>query len=192
MFRDLRSAGSLDLSKYKNEASLRDKLRRFLWSFVQATLFRFSPQRAFAWRQMLLGIFGAKLSSTSYIYPSTRIWDPRMLEVGQHSAIGPGVEVYTVDRIVVGDHCTVSMQAFLCTGSHDISHPRMRLTHAPVVLENGSWICARAFVGPGVRVGEGAVVAACAVVSKDVPAWTIVAGNPAQFKKVRQVQLGES
>jgi putative colanic acid biosynthesis acetyltransferase WcaF len=192
MFRDPHSAGSLDLSKYVNEAPVTDKLRRLLWTCIQATLFRCSPQRAFAWRRLLLRMFGAKLSSTSYIYPSTRVWDPRLLEVGQHSALAPGVEVYSVDRIVIGDHCTVSMQAFLCTGSHDISHPKMRLTHAPIYLENGSWVCARAFVGPGVRVGEGAVVAACSVVTKDVPDWTVVAGNPAQFKKRRQVAMDET
>jgi putative colanic acid biosynthesis acetyltransferase WcaF len=115
-----------------------------------------------------------------------------LLEVGKHSAVGPGVEIYSVDRITIGDHCTVSMQAFLCTGSHDISHPQMVLTHAPITVGNGAWICARAFVGPGVSVGEGSVVAACAVVTKDVQAWTVVAGNPAIFKKHRRVSQSES
>ncbi len=192
MFRDTRSAGDLDLSKYRNTASIEDKFRRFLWSIVQATLFRFSPQRAFAWRRFLLRLFGSKLQSTSYIYPSTVIRDPLLLEVGQHSAIGPGVEVYSVDRIILGDHCTVSMQAFLCTGSHDITHPQMKLTHSPIVLENGVWVCARAFIGPGVRIGEGAVVGACSVVFKDVSPWTVVAGNPAVVKKTRRIQSEES
>ena len=186
-FRHIDNAGELDLSKYQNEALFADKLRRFLWSIVQSTLFRFSPQRAFAWRRFLLRLFGARVEATSYIYPTTSIRDPRMLSVGKHTAIGPGVEVYSVDRITLGDHCTVSMQAFLCTGSHDITHPQMRLTHSPIILENGSWICARAFVGPGVRIGEGAVVGACAVVSKDVEPWTVVVGNPAVVKKHRRI-----
>jgi putative colanic acid biosynthesis acetyltransferase WcaF len=80
------------------------------------------------------------------------------------------------------------MQAFLCTGSHDITDPQMELTHAPIVIENGTWVCARAFIGPGVRLGEGSVVAACAVVSKDFEPWTVVAGNPAMVKKQRQVK----
>jgi putative colanic acid biosynthesis acetyltransferase WcaF len=192
IFRDTQSAGDLDLSKYQNTASLGSKLRRFLWSLVQSTLFRCSPQRAFGWRRFLLRLFGAKLESTSYIYATTVIRDPVMLEVGKHSAIGPGVEVYSVDRIVIGSHCTVSMQAFLCTGSHDISDPQMRLTHAPIAIENGAWVCARAFIGPGVRVGQGAVVGACAVVTKDVEPWTVVAGNPAVFKKHRRIGSKES
>ena len=110
-----------------------------------------------------------------------------MLEVGEHSSIGPYVDVYSVDRIVIGSHCTVSTQAFLCTGSHDISHPQMTLLRAPIHIEHGAWVCARAFISPGVRIAEGAVVAACSVVTKDVEAWTVVAGNPAVFRKHRKV-----
>lgn len=186
------SLGGLDLSKYRNSALFADKLRRFVWSILQSTLFRYSPQRAFAWRRFLLRIFGAKLQSTSYIYPTTRIRDPLLLQVGEHTAIGPDVEVYSVDRISIGNHCTVSMQAFLCTGSHDISHPQMKLTHAPITIEDGAWVCAKAFVGPGVRIGQGAVVAACAVVVKDVDPWSVVAGNPATFKKHRRIEQAES
>lgn len=187
IFRDTESAGSLDLSKYQNAATFASKLRRFAWSMVQASLFRWSPQRAFRFRRLLLRLFGAKLTSTSYIYPTTKIRDPALLEVGEHSSIGPEVEVYSVDRIVIGSHCTVSMQAFLCTGSHDISHPQMTLLHAPIHIEHGAWVCARAFISPGVRIAEGAVVAACSVVTKDVDAWTVVAGNPAVFRKRRKV-----
>jgi putative colanic acid biosynthesis acetyltransferase WcaF len=84
------------------------------------------------------------------------------------------------------------MNAFLCTGSHDVSHPEMRLTHAPIFVRDGAWICARAFLGPGVVVGEGAVVAACAVVTKNVDAWTVVAGNPAIVKKERKLDAGNN
>jgi putative colanic acid biosynthesis acetyltransferase WcaF len=188
IFLDSDSAGGLDLSKYQNTATFWSKLRRFLWAIVQGSLFRWSPQRAFWFRRSLLQLFGAKLSPTSYIYPSTKIRDPAFLEVGEHSSIGPEVHVYSVDRIVIGSHCTVSTQAFLCTGSHDISDPQMKLLHAPIYIDNGAWICARAFISPGIRFAEGAVVAACSVVTKDVEAWTVVAGNPAVFRKQRKVE----
>jgi len=124
---------------------------------------------------------------------TTKYWcqpiDPKLLSIGQHASIGPEVEVYNVDRIDIGNHCTISMQAMLCTGSHDISDRFMALTHAPIRVEEGAWVCARAFVGPGVVIGKGAVVAACAVVSKDVAAWNVVVGNPATFKKVRRIEV---
>ncbi len=178
----------IDLSRYVNEATFWSKLRRYVWSWVQGTVFRCSPQRAFGWRRFLLRRFGAKLSATSYIYSTVDIRDPYYLEVGEHSSIGPRVGVYSVDRIVIGDHCTVSMEAMLCTGSHDISHPQMRLTHAPIQVCDGAWVCARAFVGPGVRVGRGAVVAACAVVTRDVADWVVVVGNPAVIRKAREIR----
>lgn len=178
----------IDLSRYVNEATFWSKLRRYVWSWVQVTVFRCSPQRAFGWRRFLLRRFGAKLSATSYIYSTVDIRDPYYLEVGEHSSIGPRVGVYSVDRIVIGDHCTVSMEAMLCTGSHDISHPQMRLTHAPIQVCDGAWVCARAFVGPGVRVGRGAVVAACAVVTRDVADWVVVVGNPAVIRKAREIR----
>ena len=156
---------AIDLSQYCGSEDFRGKLRRLLWSIVQSTLFYWSFSRAFRWRRFLLRSFGASLSSSSY------------------------VEVYNVDRIDIGNHCTISMQAMLCTGSHDISDRFMALTHAPIRVEEGAWVCARAFVGPGVVIGKGAVVAACAVVSKDVAAWNVVVGNPATFKKVRRIEV---
>jgi putative colanic acid biosynthesis acetyltransferase WcaF len=155
---------------------------------VSLTLFRCSWGRAFRWRRFLLRCFGARLASTSYIYRTVRIRDPKYLRVGEHASIGPEVEVYNVDQIDIGNHCTVSMQAMLCTGSHAIQDPFMALTHAPIAIEDGAWVCARAFVGPGVVVGQGAVVAACAVVSRDVVAWHVVAGNPATMKKIRTIE----
>jgi putative colanic acid biosynthesis acetyltransferase WcaF len=82
----------------------------------------------------------------------------------------------------------VSQYAFLCCASHDISSPIMDLTHRPITIGPQSWVAARAFVGPGVVVGEGAVVGACAVVMKDVPPWTVVAGNPARTIGMRELR----
>ena len=180
---------AIDLSQYCSSEDFRGKLRRLLWSIVQSTLFYWSFSRAFRWRRFLLRSFGASLSSSSYVYRTVCVRDPKLLSIGQHASIGPEVEVYNVDRIDIGNHCTISMQAMLCTGSHDISDRFMALTHAPIRVEEGAWVCARAFVGPGVVIGKGAVVAACAVVSKDVAAWNVVVGNPATFKKLRRIEF---
>jgi putative colanic acid biosynthesis acetyltransferase WcaF len=64
----------------------------------------------------------------------------------------------------------------------------MELTYNPIIIKDQSWVAARAFVGPGVTIGEGAVVGACAVVTKDVEPWTVVAGNPAKFIKNRVIK----
>ena len=108
-----------------------------------------------------------------------------------YSSIGHEVTCYNVDKVLIQAHATVSEQAFLCTASHDIMDPHMRLTTAPIVIGEGAWVCARAFICPGITVGTGAVVAAAALAVKDVPPWTVVGGNPASAIKKR-VLAGEN
>lgn len=101
------------------------------------------------------------------------------------SALAEGVDCYCVDQISIGANVCVSQRAFLCSASHDISSIARPLTHKPVIIEDHAWVCAESFVGPGVKIGEGAVVAARAVVSKNVNPWEVVGGNPANFIKKR-------
>ena len=100
--------------------------------------------------------------------------------MGPYSCLSEHVDCYAVDQIILGKNVTVSQGAFLCTASHDISSPIMELTTKSLIIEDNVWVCARAIVLPGVTLHEGCVVAAGAVVTKDVPAWTIVGGNPAK------------
>ena len=111
-----------------------------------------------------------------------------MLSMGEYSVLAENVDCYCIAPISIGAHCTVSQGAFLCTGSHDISSPTMRLLCSPIKICDNAWVCARAYVGPGVTVSEGAVVAACGVAVKDIPPWTVVGGNPARQIKIRQIQ----
>jgi putative colanic acid biosynthesis acetyltransferase WcaF len=125
------------------------------------------------------------MHGTAAVYPSARIWAPWNLEMGARSALGDDVECYNVDKVTLGEDAVASQQAFLCTASHDISDPGKRLITAPIQLRPLSWVCARAFIHPGVTLHEGAVAGAGSVVTKDVAAWTVVAGNPATFVKRR-------
>jgi putative colanic acid biosynthesis acetyltransferase WcaF len=81
--------------------------------------------------------------------------------------------------------------SFLCTASHDIRDPTMRLVTAPIVIGNGAWVCADVYVGMGVVVGEGAVAAARSVVVKNVDPWTVVSGNPATVVKARKLNVSQ-
>jgi putative colanic acid biosynthesis acetyltransferase WcaF len=105
-----------------------------------------------------------------------------------YSCLGDHVDCYCVDRIKLGPHVTVSQYSYLCAASHDYQDPRMRLTTAPIEIGAGAWVAADAFIGPGVKIGEGAVVGARSSVFKDVEPWTVVAGNPARFLKKRDLR----
>ena len=147
--------------------------------------FRFSPRIFFGWRRFLLRMFGARLGKHVNIYNSARIYFPWNLEVGDWSAIGEYACIYNLGPIKIGSQVTISQRAHLCAGTHDYTDPSMPLLRPPITINDQAWICADAFVGPGVTVGEGALVGARAVAVKDVDPWQIVAGNPAKPIKKR-------
>jgi len=153
--------------------------RRLAWIFGRL-LFRFSPRPLFGWRRLVLRAFGARIGRHVHVYPTAEVEMPWQLEVGDWSAIGEYVVVYSLGRISIGAQVTVSQRAHLCAGTHDFRRADMPLLRPPIRIEDRAWICADAFVGPDVVVGEGAVVGARGVVVRSVPPWTVVAGNPAR------------
>ena len=165
--------------------SLANKIARVLWSCVWTLLFRPSPRLCFFWRRWLLRCFGAKIGRNARISPSVIVWAPWNLSVGEEASLAQRVDVYCVDRIEIGAHATISQEAFLCGATHDPCDPHMRLIPRPIRIGDQAWVCARAFIAPGVTLGTGALAGACAVVTKDVSDWTMVVGNPAKFLKAR-------
>ena len=177
----------VDVSQYHNVHSLGNRLLRLLWGVVWMLLFRPSPKPCHAWRRFLLRLFGAKLGKGVHVYPSVKIWGPWNLHMDDHSCLAPYVDCYCAGSISIGAHSTVSQYCFLCTASHDYEQSGMPLTINPISIEDQAWICADVFVGPGVHIGQGAVVAVRSTVIKDIPAWIVAAGAPAQFIKKRIV-----
>lgn len=184
------------VSDYKNRHSGKSKLVRALWSVVELLLFRPTPNHAGRflnrrfndWRAFLLRLFGARIGRPSLVHSTVKVWQPWRMIVGDGAAIAEGVDFYNVADITIGDQAVVSRDAFLCGAGHDVSSPVMELTYAPITIGSMAWVGARAIVLPGVTIGEGAVVGAGAVVAKDVPPWTIVAGNPARIIGKREVK----
>jgi putative colanic acid biosynthesis acetyltransferase WcaF len=158
---------------------------RVLW-VVATPLFRLSPRPLWGWRRALLRAFGARIGDEAHIYPSVRIVIPWNVEIGAYAAVGDGVLLYALGPISIGAKATVSHGAHLCAGTHDYTRLDFPLVKAPIRIGEGAWICADAFVGPDVTVGDYAIVGARGVAIGDVPAWTIVAGNPAKFVRERR------
>lgn len=178
------SAIDIEANRRARKWTSRELARRALWEVAQP-FFRYSPRLFWGWRLLVLRAFGARIGKAVHIYPSVRIAVPWNLIVGNFVAIGDGARVYNLGHVGIGDNATVSQGAHLCAGTHDYRRSDMPLIKAPIQLDQGAWICADAFVGPGVTVGEYAIVGARAVAVRDVPAWAIVAGNPARFIRWR-------
>lgn len=151
---------------------------RLMWA-VARPLFRFSPRILWGWRRALLSAFGAKIGKKAHIYPTVRITIPWNIEIGDEAAIGDYAILYALGPIRIGARATISQYAHLCAGTHNWRDPAMPLIKAPLMIGEDAWVCASAFIGPGVTIGESAIVAAAAVAMKDVAARTIVGGNPA-------------
>ncbi len=157
----------------------KELLARACWELAHP-LFAWSPRPLWGWRRCLLRLFGAKIRRGVHIYPTVRIKIPWNLTVGSQSAIGDRVIVYALGPVSLGDRVTISQGAHLCAGTHDWRLPGMPLLKLPIAVGDDAWICADAFIGPGVTVGQGAIVGARAVAMKDVAAGTTVVGNPAR------------
>ncbi len=169
---------SIEANRVSRKWTRRELAGRVLWSAC-SPLFKFSPRLWWGWRNFMLRIFGAKIGRHVQIHPSVRIFIPWNLEVGDWSSVGFDALLYNLGPLRIGEKVTISQRAHLCGGSHDFRDPGMTLLKLPIHVEDEAWICADAFVGPNARVGIRAVVAARAVVIKDVEPDRVVAGNPA-------------
>jgi putative colanic acid biosynthesis acetyltransferase WcaF len=136
-------------------------------------------------RRFILRCFGAKLERGVVFKPGIRVKYPWLLSIGEHSWIGEDVWIDNLVEVRIGANCCLSQGAYLCTGNHDWSDPFFGLQVQPIVLEDGSWVGARALICPGVTIGQSGVAAAGSVVMNSIPAFEIHSGNPASFVKRR-------
>ena len=175
-----------DPEAYKDLLPLRNKLYRAAWQVFCAILFRPFIGPVFRyWRSFVLRLWGAKVGKGCAIAAGAKIWAPWNLEVGDYVAVANGAELYDVAKIKIGNHATISQDSYVCTASHDISKKLRPLVFRSIVIGDYAWICARAIILQDVSIGAGGIVAAGAVVTKDVEPWTVVGGNPAKFIKRR-------
>jgi putative colanic acid biosynthesis acetyltransferase WcaF len=163
----------------------REKVLRVLWGAVWLLLYRPSPRPLHAWRRFLLRLFGAQIGAGACPYPSAKIWAPWKLTMADYSCIANDVDCYCVAPISLGAHATVSQYSYLCTASHDYRDPSMPLIVGPIHIEAEAWVAACAFIGPGVKIGQGAVIGARSSVFGDVDSWAVVAGSPAVRRGTR-------
>jgi len=158
---------------------------RAVWVLVQATLWQLAWRRLPVLRPAILRLFGARVGRRVQLPGSLRIYFPWRLSIGRGTSVGPGVTFYNLGGLTIGARVVISQNAYLCGGTHDYTLPTYPLMCKPLAIDDDVWIGAAAFLCPGVRIGQGAVVGACAVVTKDVAPWTVVAGNPARVIRRR-------
>jgi putative colanic acid biosynthesis acetyltransferase WcaF len=169
--------------------SLKHRFFRAMWNVAWFIFASWTPPFFHCWRVLLLNLFGSNIHFSAHVYGSTRIWYPPYLSMGAGSCLGPRVNCYCMAPIRLEDGAIVSQGTYLCAGTHDIEDEHFQLIVRPITIGNGAWIAAEAFIGPGVKVGNNAVIGARTVLLKDAMANSVYSGNPAQLIKLRKINL---
>lgn len=165
--------------------SLSNRLGRVVWGVVAILLFRISPKPLHSWRAFVLRCFGAKVGKGVHVYPGVKIWAPWNLELADECGIANGAIIYNQGMITIGKRAVISQGAHLCSGTHDYTKPGFPLITKPIYVADHAWIAADAFIHPGISIGEGCIVGARSVVTKNMPSWMICAGHPCRPIKER-------
>ncbi|MFL5482643.1 MAG: putative colanic acid biosynthesis acetyltransferase [Gemmatimonadaceae bacterium] len=171
-----------DLSRFRVPPGFRGKsaLLVQMWWLVDATLFRWSPQILYGWRRWLLRLFGAEVGRGALIRSSARITYPWKLRIGDHSWVGDETVIYNLGDIHIGANVAIAHRVYLCAGSHDYRDLSFPIVARSIVVEDEVWLANDVFVGPGCRIGRGAVVGARSSVFADLAGAMICYGNPAK------------
>ena len=182
-----RPAPAVLLRTYDNVAFNRgrSKLIEALWLVLDAALVR-SGIPGSVHRRLILRAFGARIGERVVIKPGVHIKFPWRLEIGDDSWIGEEVWIDNLVIVQIGANCCISQGSYICTGSHDWTTPTFKLLVRPVRIENGAWLASRSVVGPGVRIGAGAVLTLGSVATSDLAPWGIYQGVPAARVKERR------
>lgn len=177
----------------KVPAGLQEPLRRY-WVLYQgavifvANLVGFIPShklRRFLYRR----VFGVGLGEGSIVHWQTQFFEPSGVCIGNYCNIGNRAFLDGRKGVMIGNCVATGSEIMIYTLQHDIESPTFDVVGGPVMIEDYVYIGPRAIILPNVRIGKGAVVAAGAVVTKDVPPFAIVGGVPAQFIRERSHDL---
>ena len=134
-------------------------------------------------------LMGAKIGKNTFPCRRVEVLLPRGLKLADGVAIGWFAELDARGGIIIEHDTNISSHVKMITGSHDIDDPNYTADFRPIHIGHHCWIGTGAMVLQGVNIGNGAVVAAGAVVTKDVPAYTVVGGIPAKVIRERTQDL---
>lgn len=165
-------------SPYDSPWSFQHRLKQIIWEYCWLLFCSWTPKPFNRWRIWVLKRFGAKIHGQPFVHQRARIQIPWHITLKDKAAIGDRTNLYSLGKIYIGEGATIAQEAYLCTGTHDFSSPELNLLTAPIRIEAYVFVGARAFIMPGVTIGEKAIIGACSLVTKDVLSFSIVKGFP--------------
>ncbi|AXE18532.1 colanic acid biosynthesis acetyltransferase WcaF [Runella rosea] len=177
-----------DLSKYDNSWYKQPPfVKNVLWFITNAIFLNSYLLVPVSLKRLILRAFGAKIGTGVMIKPKVNIKYPWLLSVGNYVWIGEEVWIDNLTAVSLGDNVCLSQGAMLLTGNHDYTRSTFDLSVGKIVIEDGVWIGAKAMVCPNVVCHSHAVLAVNSVAVKDLEAYGVYQGNPAQWIRERKI-----
>jgi putative colanic acid biosynthesis acetyltransferase WcaF len=186
----LKSPMKLDLYNNSDFDRGAGPVREGLWMLCKCLFFIPSFPWPSVVRVFWLRFFGARVGKGVVIRSGFNISFPWRFVVGDHVWLGENVFILSLAPVILGSNVCISQKAFLCTGSHDWRSDAFTLQVKSITIENEVWIAAQAFIGPGVSIGHGSIVAAGTVLMEPLPPDSIAKGNPALVTPKSQDRRG--
>lgn len=177
----------INLAECRTNWPLGTKIKRGIWQYLCKPLYLLIPYGMSGLRIAILRLFGARIGANCNIQQRVDILMPWHLEIGDRVALAHDTVLLNFADIRIGSMTVISQYAHLCTGSHDTTDPHFKLVYHPITIEPECWIASGTFIGPGVTIGRGSVIAARSVVTRNQPDWSICGGNPCKWIKERRV-----
>lgn len=132
-------------------------------------------------RNRLFRLCGVKASKDVHFYPGLSIRNPKGLVIEDGASLGPRCLLDARCGLTIRKNAVIAYDAIIWSLNHDYNDEKFCGKGASTEIGEYAWICSRSIVLPGIKIGEGAIVASGAIVTKDVPPYSIVAGVPARI-----------
>ena len=172
-------------SAFASPWSKSELLKSLIWEISWTLFCRWTPKPLNRWRLGWLRCYGCKIIGRPFVHQRSVINKPWNLILHDRACLGDRSVVYALGIIEIEDRATIAQEAYLCAGSHEFSDPNLPLLPAKVTIKADAFVGARAFVMPGITIPNGVVIGAMSVVTKEMPEWTVCAGNPCKPLKPR-------
>lgn len=163
-------------------------LKIVLWYFVNAIIVRPSWNPFMGFKIILLKLFGAKIGQGLVIKNNVTIKYPWKLTIGDNVWLGEDCWIDNLDYVNIGNNVCISQGVLLITGNHDYSKIDFPYRNAPIKIEDGAWVGAKAVVAPGVKIRSHSVLTLGTVMTKDTAPYGIYQGNPGEMIKERKIE----
>jgi acetyltransferase-like isoleucine patch superfamily enzyme len=131
-------------------------------------------------RKFIYRKVGVKIGKGTSLHMGTKFYDPRNIEIGYGTIVGENTVLDGRDKLIIGNNVDIASNVMIYNGEHDIYSNDFHGIFSPVIIDDYVFLGPRVIILAGVKIGKGAVVAAGAVVTKDVSPLDIVGGVPAK------------